>query len=215
MTVARKRRFVVCSFRSILRFTIVEVPHRGRENETSGQIQGFAASHSRRAGFLRRRWRRWRRRLGTGVGPVGSVSTWQAGVFRPSTTYDSMCANPRAGTADRAGTRTDENNWLRSWTNELYLWYGEVTDRDPSLYTSSLTYFDCAEDQRDHRLGSAQGQVPFLLTTRTTGWRCRRAEPRPAMAPSSPCWRPTPAAPHRRGVHRTRHAGRRATRARR
>ncbi len=52
-----------------------------------------------------------------------------------------MCVNPRAGTADRSGTRTDENNWLRSWTNELYLWYGEVTDRDPSLYETDQ-YFD-------------------------------------------------------------------------
>jgi len=79
---------------------------------------------------------------GGGSGPpVSGGNTWRSGVFQPSSSFDSMCVNPRAGTADRSGTRTDQNNWLRSWTNELYLWYGEVTDRDPSLYQTDQ-YFD-------------------------------------------------------------------------
>ncbi len=102
---------------------------------------------------------------GTGFGPVGSVSAWQAGVFRPSTTFDSMCANPRAGTADRAGTRTDENNWLRAWTNELYLWYGEVTDRDPSLYTSSITYFDLLKTNANTASGQPKDKFHFWYDT--------------------------------------------------
>jgi carboxyl-terminal processing protease len=82
---------------------------------------------------------------GGGDGPVpsggGSSNTWQSGVFKTSNSFDAMCVNPRAGTSDRTGTITDQNNWLRSWSHELYLWYGEITDRDPSLYGTDA-YFD-------------------------------------------------------------------------
>lgn len=37
---------------------------------------------------------------------------------------------------DVQGTALDENNWLRSWSNDLYLWYNEIIDRDPGLYTT-------------------------------------------------------------------------------
>lgn len=36
---------------------------------------------------------------------------------------------------------TTENNFLRSWTNELYLWYREVPDTDPTNVATSV-YFD-------------------------------------------------------------------------
>ena len=55
-------------------------------------------------------------------GGAGSGGTWQAGVFKPSANYDNMCANPRAGTADRQGTRTDENNWLRACAWLIAYW---------------------------------------------------------------------------------------------
>jgi len=77
---------------------------------------------------------------GGGSGGFPTGSTWQAGVFQPSSNFDAKCVNPRPGTSDRLGTVTDQNNWLRSWTNELYLWYGEVTDRDPAQYTTDA-YF--------------------------------------------------------------------------
>jgi C-terminal processing protease CtpA/Prc len=95
----------------------------------------------------------------------GGSGTWQAGVFQPSANFDNMCVNPRAGTADRAGTRTDENNWLRSWTNELYLWYGEVTDRNPALYASSLDYFDVLKTQATTSSGAPKDKFHFTYDT--------------------------------------------------
>src|SRR5690348_9267552 len=70
----------------------------------------------------------------------GGGSQWTQGVFQPSSKFAALCASPRSGTdpitsqryPDVQGTTTDENNWLRSWTHELYLWYDEVTDVDPS-----------------------------------------------------------------------------------
>lgn len=104
---------------------------------------------------------------GSGGGGGGSnppVSTWQSGVFRPSSTFDNMCVNPRPGTADRAGTRTDENNWLRSWSNELYLWYGEITDRNPANY-ETLDYFDLLKTNATTPSGNPKDKFHFTYDT--------------------------------------------------
>ena len=58
-------------------------------------------------------------------------SGWTAGVFEDADTFANLCANPRSGTdpsterlyTDRQGEALDEKNWLRSWSNDLYLWY--------------------------------------------------------------------------------------------
>ena len=97
-------------------------------------------------------------------GGGGGGTGWQAGVFLPSSTYDAMCAAPRAGTSDRRGTVTDQNNWLRSWTNELYLWYGEVTDRDPSLYTTE-NYFPLLKTAATTTSGQPKDKFHFIYDT--------------------------------------------------
>src|SRR5262245_1993768 len=95
-------------------------------------------------------------------------SGWTNGVFRPSAAYGSQCANPRPGTLDRQGSRTDENNWLRSWTNELYLWYGEVSDRDPSLYATDQ-YFKLLKTSATTASGAQKDK--FHFTYGTEEWR--------------------------------------------
>jgi hypothetical protein len=75
-----------------------------------------------------------------------------------------MCAAPRPGTADRPGTATDENKWLRSWTNELYLWYGEVTDRDPSLY-ATVDYFPLLRTAATTTSGARKDKFHFTYDT--------------------------------------------------
>jgi carboxyl-terminal processing protease len=100
---------------------------------------------------------------GGGSGPpVGN--TWQPDVFLPRTNFDAMCVNPRPGTSDRTGTRADENNWLRSWTNELYLWYDEVTDRDPSLYATD-EYFDLLKTNAVTTSGTKKDKFHFTYDT--------------------------------------------------
>ena len=92
---------------------------------------------------------------GGGSGGAGPVVTppptgWQSGVFNDADTYRQKCQAPRAGTnpatgqpyPDVAGSTTDENNFLRSYSDDTYLWYNEISDRDPSLYSDPLDYFD-------------------------------------------------------------------------
>lgn len=86
---------------------------------------------------------------GSGGGSSAPPPGWTAGVFRPSAEFDQRCVAPRSGIdpftqrpyTDVAGTRTDENNFLRSWTNELYLWYREVPDLNPANFATA-DYFD-------------------------------------------------------------------------
>jgi carboxyl-terminal processing protease len=101
---------------------------------------------------------------GGGGGGGGNTNPWQQGVFKPSSNFDAMCAKPRAGTSDRQGTATDENNWLRSWTNELYLWYGEVTDRDPALYATDA-YFDSLRTTATTASGAKKDKFHFTYDT--------------------------------------------------
>src|SRR5689334_7256349 len=102
---------------------------------------------------------------GFGSSGGGSSTGWTSGVFQPSANFDGMCVNPRAGTSDRQGSRADENNWLRSWTNELYLSYGEVTDRNPALYNSSLDYFDVLKTQATTASGADKDKFHFTYDT--------------------------------------------------
>src|SRR5262245_34984898 len=70
---------------------------------------------------------------GGGASPP-PASGWVAVSFLPASSFAGKCVNPRSGTDPRSGlpypdiqgTATDENNFLRSWSNDLYLWYNEI-----------------------------------------------------------------------------------------
>src|SRR3954463_8187545 len=73
----------------------------------------------------------------------GTGGTFTAGVFAPRADFAGQCISPRAGTNDHAGSAFTEKMFLRSWTNELYLWYNEITP-DPNPNTTAgdvLDYF--------------------------------------------------------------------------
>ncbi|MEJ1965188.1 MAG: S41 family peptidase [Gammaproteobacteria bacterium] len=103
---------------------------------------------------------------GNGAGG-GSLGTYTAGVFQPASNYAQHCAVPRSGTSDVTGTATDENNWLRSWTNDTYLWYREVPDLNPSLY-STPDYFTQLKTPATTASGKPKDQ--FHFTYKTTDW---------------------------------------------
>ncbi|KZN46915.1 S41 family peptidase [Pseudoalteromonas luteoviolacea] len=82
--------------------------------------------------------------------PQTTPPTWQAGQFRPSSEFANLCATPRSGIdpfentpyPDAAGTATHEKMWLRSFSNETYLWYDEIIDNDPSQFSTVAAYFE-------------------------------------------------------------------------
>ncbi|NNM14564.1 MAG: peptidase, partial [Gammaproteobacteria bacterium] len=82
--------------------------------------------------------------------PVSSGPTWTKGVFEDESQFKDRCENPRSGTnpatgnpfPDMAGSILEENHWLRSWSNNTYLWYSEIDDQDPAGFNDPLVYFD-------------------------------------------------------------------------
>lgn len=99
--------------------------------------------------------------------------TYTPGVFKPSSTYAAQCAVPRTGIdpatgspfPDRPGSILAENYWLRSWSNELYLWYSEITDRDPSTYSTTAAYFDVLKTDQSSSNGSPKDKFHFTYPT--------------------------------------------------
>ncbi len=112
---------------------------------------------------------------GSGGSGGGSADSWTPGVFQPSAHFAAQCAAPRSGTdpitgkayPDVQGSTLTENNWLRSWTNELYLWYDEVTDVDPSLYTTPNYFQKMMTFQTD---AAGEPTDKFHFTYATSVW---------------------------------------------
>ena len=106
---------------------------------------------------------------GGSMPPVG----WQMGVFQPSASFEARCVVPRTGIdpgtnmafPDRSGTLLDENNWLRSWTNELYLWYSEVPDQNPALFNTTDAYFQVLKTAAITSSGAAKDKFHFTYAT--------------------------------------------------
>ena len=115
---------------------------------------------------------------GTTTAETGESSEqgWVEGQFEEPENFRYLCANPRIGEdpatgssyLDAVGTTTDENNWLRSWSNELYLWYGEIEDRDPADYTTP-EYFDLMKSFETTASGNPKDKYHF--TYGTEEWR--------------------------------------------
>lgn len=110
---------------------------------------------------------------GTGGGALPpSASGWVAGSFLPAASHAGRCVNPRSGTDPRTGlpynevrgTATDENYWLRSWSNDLYLWYNEIVDRDPGLHTTPQ-YFDLLKTPAITASGRPKDRFHFTYLT--------------------------------------------------
>jgi hypothetical protein len=105
-----------------------------------------------------------------------SGSGWTAGVFQPAANFDAECAAPRTGIdpdtqmpyPDVQGSAVDENNWLRSWSNDLYLWYNEIVDRDPGGHSTSA-YFDLLKTTATTASGAPKDK--FHFTYPTDVWR--------------------------------------------
>ena len=108
-----------------------------------------------------------------GNSPGNGGSGYTPGLFQPSSKFAALCQSPRSGTdpynnnrpyPDMPGTTTDENNWLRSWTHELYLWYDEVQDADPSQYTTTQ-YFQLMKTTQTTASGAPKDRFHFTYPT--------------------------------------------------
>jgi carboxyl-terminal processing protease len=100
---------------------------------------------------------------------------WVQGQFQPEGNFAAMCMTPRTGVdsvthnayPDKQGTLLNELNWLRSWNNDLYLWFDEVTDQDPANFSSDATYFDALKTTQTTPSGKPKDRFHFTYQTST------------------------------------------------
>jgi carboxyl-terminal processing protease len=68
---------------------------------------------------------------------------------------------------DTQGTLLDELNWLRSWTNDLYLWFDEVQDQNPATFSTDATYFAALKSTVLTASGNPKDKFHFTYPTAT------------------------------------------------
>ena len=99
------------------------------------------------------------------------ASDFDNSFFSPYKTFERMCATPRTGNdlngnrfTDSQGGTEDEKNWLRSWSNTLYLWYDEIVDLDPRSLTT-LEYFEQMQTFKLTPSGASKDKFHFTIPT--------------------------------------------------
>lgn len=108
--------------------------------------------------------------------PPPPNTNWQQGVFLNASTFAARCAAPRSGIdpatgspyPDIQGATLDENNFLRSYSNNTYLWYDEIDDQNPGLFNDPLVYFD--ELKTTALTSSGQPKDKFHFTLDSEEW---------------------------------------------
>jgi len=114
---------------------------------------------------------------GSGGGATSQPTTisepsWVKDQFTASANFVAQCENPRVGSSpitgvtypDRQGSELLEKHWQRAFTNETYLWYQEVIDKDPKDF--GLTdYFDQLKTTAVTDSGRDKDQFHWLQPT--------------------------------------------------
>ena len=99
--------------------------------------------------------------------------TWTKDVFQAESNFKNRCAAPRSGTnpatgnayPDVAGSTLFEKHWLRSWSNNTYLWYNEIDDKDPALTADRVDYFDLLKTEATTASGNDRDRFHFNINT--------------------------------------------------
>lgn len=97
---------------------------------------------------------------------------WTPGEFEPAKNFEAQCEEPRTGInpdtgqpyPDQQGSFVDENNWLRSWSHDLYLWYDEIIDQNPADFDTPA-YFDLMKTEELTPSNNPKDQFHFLMPT--------------------------------------------------
>lgn len=104
---------------------------------------------------------------------LGARNSWEEGKFEDASRFENKCENPRSGRSpitgfdypDRDGSTKDENNFLRSWSNDTYLWFDEIVDRNPANYDDPVEYFYLLRTTAKTSSGADKDKFHFTYDT--------------------------------------------------
>lgn len=98
---------------------------------------------------------------GEGLGGVGGPGGGSGG----SVPYTPGVYQPYPGLANSCASAAAENNWLRSWVNDTYLWYREVPDLNPNSYSDPEVYFSRLKTSQTTPSGADKDKFHFTYPT--------------------------------------------------
>lgn len=110
---------------------------------------------------------------GTRTSSGGNSLTWSAGVYKPSSTFEHFCANPRWGVSkitgipfpDKGGSSLHEKNFLRAWSFETYLWFEDLPDVNPANDDTPQRYFERLKSTQKTASGAFKDNFHFYEPT--------------------------------------------------
>lgn len=93
--------------------------------------------------------------------------------IEPEEVYAGRCEAPRSGIDpttnasfdDVKGSTLLEQLWIRSWIDNLYLWYDEVPGIDPRDFETPIDYFDVMKTAAITPSGRPKDQFHFTIST--------------------------------------------------
>jgi carboxyl-terminal processing protease len=105
--------------------------------------------------------------LGSALMACGDDEQEVPDTIEPESVYFARCESPRPGAdfPDVEGSLLDEQLWLRSWTDNTYLWYQEVPRADPRQFTSAVGYFNILKTGAFTPSGKAKDRFHFTFDT--------------------------------------------------
>ncbi len=112
---------------------------------------------------------------GGGTTPPPPAAPFNVNTLAPWPSLAAQCQSPRSGVdpitglayPDRTGSLRDEQDWLAAWTNDTYLWYGDVSYVDPAGYATALAYFNVLKSPLRTPSGKAKDRFHFTYPTAT------------------------------------------------
>jgi carboxyl-terminal processing protease len=92
-----------------------------------------------------------------GGGNSGANLTWIAGQFTPANELANQCASV-------SGSELAEKLWLRSYSDDTYLWYDEIADQNPATFTIN-DYFQELKTMALTPSGKLKDQFHFSMSS--------------------------------------------------
>ena len=112
---------------------------------------------------------------------TSGAPSFSPNVFEPREDFEALCEAPRSGVdpdgnrfPDGAGSEAIEKFWLRSWTEETYLWNDEIIDADPNGFEGRVPYFDSLVTPELSETGSGRLKDDFHFSEDTEDFFERR-----------------------------------------
>ena len=95
--------------------------------------------------------------------------SWDPGVYEPWRNLSQVCADPRNNEyySDQLGTVAHENNWIRSYSDDTYLWYQELPDIDPKTVPTTSEYFELMKTNSLSETGAPKDKYHYTEDTET------------------------------------------------